>query len=82
MVYKKILIDHHTWLPGWARTNGPDFGLSPRPLWLRTMHCIVRFTRRALCAVLLTHNPAQARRFGYNYVVIKEKEHRLGALFL
>ena len=45
------------------------------------MHCKVRFTRRALCAVLLTHNPAQARWFGYYYVVIKEKEHRLGTLF-
>ena len=67
--------------PSWTRTNGPDFGRSPRPLWLRTLHCNVRLTRRALCAVLLAQNPAQARWFGYNYVVIKEKEHRLGTLF-
>ena len=69
MVYKKRLIDHPTWLPGWTRTNGPDFGLSPRPVWLRTIHCKVRFTRRALCAVLLTHNPAQARWFGYKCTI-------------
>ena len=53
MVYKKRLIDHHTWLPQLDSNQRSGFGHCPRSLWLPTTHCVVGFTRRALCAVLL-----------------------------